>query len=127
MQVLLFQEQFTFTIYNLFQGQGQSQDSCNKRRDSREGEVLKSASLKPRAVPRSIFVKCFPSLPRYLYKSPASESLRQTASTSAKSVEPLSSSLISVFLSSRLAAFSWDSVKTAIHRASRNAKQKNKC
>ena len=125
MQVLLFQEQFTFTIYNLFQGQGQSQDSCNKRRDSRESEVLISASFKPRAVPRSIFVKCFPSLPRY--KSPASESLRQTASTSAKSVESLSSSLISVFLSSRLAAFSWDSVKTAIHRASRNAKQKNKC
>ena len=94
----------TIYIYNLFQGQGQSQDSCNKRRDSRESEVLISASFKPRAVPRSIFVKCFPSLPRY--KSPASESLRQTASTSAKCVEPLSSSLISVFQSSRLAAFS---------------------
>ena len=54
-----------------------SQNPCNKLRDSREDEVLKSAHLKPGAVPRN-----FSSLPRYLYKSPASESPRPMTSIS---------------------------------------------
>lgn len=75
-----------------------SQDSRIKRRDSRESKLLKSARLKPCAMPR-----IFPSLPRYLTKPPASKSLRPTTSTSASArlqmensrIEELNSSMMS--------------------------------
>ena len=75
-----------------------SQDSRNKRRNSRECDLLKSARLNPGAVPR-----IFPSLPRYLTKPPASESLRSTVSTSASARLQLENSRIEELNSSMMA------------------------